>query len=364
MKIILSAAISLDGCLDDCSPERLKLSSPEDWAQVQALRGRCDAILVGAGTVRKDNPSLVIRDEAARRARLRAGMDEDILKVTVTSGGALDPDSDFFTQGASRKIVFAPFSADDAVLSRLDAEVVRAEKITAKVIVNELALRGVRTLMVEGGSAIHTMFLAEGMADELRLAVAPFFVGDRNAPRLMNDGRFAWNKDNRMTLDSVEMLGDTTVMHLRGGRSEFTDAEYLQAAIDESRRCVPVMTAYCVGVVIVTRDGSVFKGYTHETDPSNHAEEEAVLKAEVAGANLCGAVIYSSMEPCSTRKSKPRSCSQLIVEKGFAKVVYALAEPPHFVECHGRDLLRQAGVEVVEMPQLGRQVEEINKHIE
>lgn len=360
MKVILSAAVSLDGCLDDNSPQRLKLSSAEDWQAVLALRGRCDAILVGAETIRKDNPSLVIRDEAVRAERAARGQDVDIVKVTLTRSGNIDPHADFFTQGGGRKIVFAPLSADAEALARLDAEIIQAEEITARFIADTLAAQGCHTLMVEGGGGIHTMFLTEGVADELRLAIAPFFVGDPAAPKFVGGGRFPWDKDNRMKLASVEMLGDMTVMHLRAALS---DEDYLRMAIAESRKCTPVTTAYCVGAVIVTADGQLFKGYTHETDPKNHAEEEAVAKAKAAGADLRRAAMYSSMEPCSKRASKPRSCSRILIDEGFAKAVYALNEPPHFVECHGRDMLREAGLEVVHIPELGAEVAEINRHI-
>ncbi len=227
MKVILSAAVSLDGYLDDLSPERLKLSSGEDWAAVQKLRGQCDAILVGAGTVRRDNPSLVIRDQATRQERIAAGMEADIAKVVVSRSGCLDPESKFFTEGSGRKIVFmeTPDGTDAArrmgtavapVAPELAqaAEIIAAQHITARFICSELSAMGYGSLMVEGGSQILTMFLEEGVADEFRLAIAPFFVGKEGAPKLACPGIFPWGKDNRMAAEKVELLGDTTVIHL------------------------------------------------------------------------------------------------------------------------------------------------------
>lgn len=213
MKVILSAAISLDGYLDDLAPGRLRLSSDEDWAEVRKLRARCDAILVGGETVRHDNPSLVVREQELREERMAQGMDADITKVAVSGSGNLDPKCKFFTEGQGRKLVFtcAPVSPE---LERA-AEIVRLDRITAEAICAELASRGYRSLMVEGGASILTMFLSEGIADEFRLAIAPFFVGDEGAPRLVNPGRFAWNKDHRMEPAKVELLGDTTVIHLK-----------------------------------------------------------------------------------------------------------------------------------------------------
>lgn len=141
------------------------------------------------------------------------------------------------------------------------------------------------------------------------------------------------------------------------------DLKYLEIAVEESRKSAPVPGSYRVGAVIVTVSGQVFKGYTHETGEHNHAEEEAVAKAMQAGATLRGATIYSSMEPCSVRKSKPLSCAQLIISHGFARAVYALPEPPVFVECHGAATLTAAGVEVRCFEALAPEVRHINGHL-
>lgn len=214
MKIILSAAISLDGYLDDNTQQRLKLSSPEDWDDVKLLRTRCDAILVGAETVRRDNPSLVIGEVAHRAERVERGLKPDIVKVTVTRSGELDPAFDFFQKGEGEKIVITEATANPKNLEMLEpyATIVKQREVTALSIVDTLKGMGIKSLMVEGGSHILTMFLEEGVVDELRLAIAPIFVGDSGAPRLVNEGEFLWNKDNRMHLDRVEKMGDTAVL--------------------------------------------------------------------------------------------------------------------------------------------------------
>lgn len=82
MKVTVSTAVSADGYLDDRSPDRLILSTPEDWAEVHRLRAACDAILVGAETIRRDNPSLLVGDEVLRRERIDRGLSPDPVKVT------------------------------------------------------------------------------------------------------------------------------------------------------------------------------------------------------------------------------------------------------------------------------------------
>jgi len=64
--VVLSCAMSVDGYIDDASPERLHLSNDADFDRVDAERASCDAILVGANTIRRDNPRLLIRDPRRR----------------------------------------------------------------------------------------------------------------------------------------------------------------------------------------------------------------------------------------------------------------------------------------------------------
>ena len=128
-------------------------------------------------------------------------------------------------------------------------------------------------------------------------------------------------------------------------------------------RCTPSATAYCVGAVVQTLDGRIFTGYTHETSPTHHAEQEALKKALAADADLRGATIYASMEPCTTRKSEPESCTQLILKHGLAKVVFACYEPDCFVRCLGAETLRQHGVTVRVYTELADEVLRINRHL-
>src|SRR5215469_7114129 len=88
---VLSCAISVDGCLDDASGSRLILSGPEDLDEVDELRACADAILVGAGTIRADNPRLLVRSAGRVARREAAGRPPHPLRVTITASGSLDP---------------------------------------------------------------------------------------------------------------------------------------------------------------------------------------------------------------------------------------------------------------------------------
>lgn len=79
-------------------------------------------------------------------------------------------------------------------------------------ILDDLGQRGVSRLMVEGGERIHTQFLTQDLADEIHLAVAPFFVGQADAPRFVGYGSFPQNDTCRMILREVRQIGDVVLM--------------------------------------------------------------------------------------------------------------------------------------------------------
>lgn len=212
---VLSASMSIDGYLDAGPGERLLLSSPADLDRVDAVRASCDAILVGAATVRNDDPRLLVRSEARRRSRLARGLTASPTKVTVTSKADLDPRARFFAMGDSPKLVYcasAEVARADERLGRVATVIDAGEPVTARGVVEDLHERGVRRLMVEGGGRVHTQFLADDLADELQLVVAPFFVGDRRARRFVGDGAFPWCPGHRARLAEVKQLEDVALL--------------------------------------------------------------------------------------------------------------------------------------------------------
>jgi 5-amino-6-(5-phosphoribosylamino)uracil reductase len=215
---IVSCAVSLDGYLDDATPQRLMLSGPEDYDEVDALRARVDAILVGAGTVRADNPRLLVRDPARAAARTAAGRPEHPLRVTLTGHGDLDPAARFFA-GPGLPLVYARSAGAAAARRRLGerALVVGAgpELSVTSVLADLHTKRGVRLLLVEGGARVLRDVLAGGLADELRLAVAPFIVGDPAAPRFALPARYPYTPDAPMALLSLRQVGNVAVHHYR-----------------------------------------------------------------------------------------------------------------------------------------------------
>ncbi|MFI6574798.1 dCMP deaminase [Nocardiopsis sp. NPDC050513] len=142
------------------------------------------------------------------------------------------------------------------------------------------------------------------------------------------------------------------------------DAHWLRRAVDLSRNCPPSTTAFSVGAVVVAADGTVLgEGYSRRDSPHDHAEEVALRGVDAADPRLGGATLYTSLEPCSARASRPVPCAELVLGTPIPRVVLAWREPELFVDCDGAERLRQAGREVVERPDLAEGVRAANAHL-
>jgi riboflavin biosynthesis pyrimidine reductase/pyrimidine deaminase RibD-like protein len=419
--VLLSCAMSVDGRLDAPGRQRLVLSGAADLDRVDGERASSDAIMVGAGTIRRDDPRLLIRSPERRAARVAGGRPEHPIGVTLTASGELDPRARFFSgtvpdpgQGPRpARLVYCASPVADQVRRRVGgrAEVVDVGGLAGAggvadagnsggvegaggrpvlaTVLADLSRRGIRRLMVEGGAELSRQFLTGGLADELQLVIAPFFVGDPGAPRFAGPGRYPYGPAHPMALAEVREVG--TVVLLRylldgpaggagapgggapgealpghgapgsAGEATAADRGWLGEAIGLSRRCPPSATAFAVGAVVVAGDGSVLAtGYSREGGPHDHAEEVALAKLDPADPRLGGATLYSSLEPCRFRASRPRPCAELIIGAGLRRVVIAWWEPPVFAPGGGAALLTGAGITVVEIPDLAPQARAVN----
>jgi 5-amino-6-(5-phosphoribosylamino)uracil reductase len=211
---LLSCCVSIDGYIGSAA-SRLLLSNDADFDRVDAVRASCDAILVGAETVRVDNPRLLVRSHTRREERAARGQPASPIKVTVTRRAKLDAQAEFFRAGDAEKLVYCATPRVDVARERLGtvATVVDGgDRVKMGTLSSDLAARGVERLMVEGGGTMHTQFLTEDIVDELQLTVAPIFVGDSEAPRFVRDGAFPWNPGRRAELVDVRQLGDVVLL--------------------------------------------------------------------------------------------------------------------------------------------------------
>jgi 5-amino-6-(5-phosphoribosylamino)uracil reductase len=127
----------------------------------------------------------------------------------------MDPTATFFTAGDNDKIVYTTTSAWASVQAQLGSvsTVVDAgDPLDVHRMLADLAERKIERLMVEGGGVVHTLFLAAGVVDEFNIVYAPFFIGQADAPRMVNPGVFPQGPAERMTLAEVRQIGDVVLL--------------------------------------------------------------------------------------------------------------------------------------------------------
>jgi pyrimidine deaminase RibD-like protein len=139
------------------------------------------------------------------------------------------------------------------------------------------------------------------------------------------------------------------------------DQQLLRQAIALARRCPPSRAAFSVGALVADPGGAVIAtGFSRQELPHDHAEEVALRGLDRVPAS---ASLYSSLEPCGQRASRPVCCAQLIIAAGIRRVVFAWREPSTFVTARGASLLREAGIDIVELPELASEAAAVNAHL-
>ncbi len=348
--VLLSAAMSVDGCIDDTAPEPLLLSDAADLDRVDEVRAGVDAILVGATTVRRDNPRLLVRSAERRAARVAAGRPPDPLKVTLTASGRPRRRPRASSRPATaEKLVYAATGAVEQARAAVGAAATVVDAgapIDLPRLLADLRERGVERLMVEGGSAVHTMFLTAGLADELHLVVAPFFVGDARGTAVRRAGpvpagRRAPHAPRRGAPD--RRPGAPAV---RAGPADAD--EPVDEPVDDRRllaRAVALAAQLPAVGHRVLRRRARRRRHRRGARRGLVADARAARprrggRAPLVGPRLVGAgpgtTVYSSLEPCSARASRPRTCTELILAAGVQRVVFAWREPAVFVDGDGR----------------------------
>ncbi len=372
--VLLKFAVSLDGCLDDSSPQRLVLSNSRDFEAVDAERAAADAILVGANTIRRDNSRLRIRDTHLIDARVRCSLPPQPIRATWTRSGDLPADAAFFEGEDAPRLVFCSAAARSELARRL-AE--RAELLPlpdrepVAHVLAVLAQRGVRRLLVEGGAKTLAEFLRSELADELQVSIAPFLVGDANAIRWCPPGDYPHHAARRMRLDAVHRHDDLVALHYRidparpaNEPQAARDQRCTTIALRESLRCARVPSRFAVGCAIADQDGMLLAtGYTGCGGGTVHAEQAALDRAARDGLDLHSATLYSTLEPCARRASSPQCCVERILAAQVGRVVFVLAEPPTFQPGGGAALLAAGGVKVEQRAEFAGAVRLVNDHL-
>ena len=212
--VYVNMAMTVDGKITSSAREYPRFTSDHDHKHMDRLRAAADGIMLGAETVRADNPAWHVSSAAMREYRESLGKPAGLLRVLVTASGEIDRESRFFddSYGSGGRIIATVENAPADRLAPLEsmAEVWRIgrEQVDLPELLGRLAGRGVERLLVEGGAELNWALLCDDLVDELHVTIAPVLLGGRAAPTLLEGDGFPMKLRRRLSLEQVVREGD------------------------------------------------------------------------------------------------------------------------------------------------------------
>lgn len=201
-EIILKFAMTLDGFIDDSSSKRLILSNEEDKNAVQKIRDSVDAIIIGGNTVRKDNAKLLASNK-------------DLKRVVFSLSGKLNLDYKIFDHKKENLFLACSInkkeSLDKELFNKANMIFFNDKENAIEEVLYELHKLGVKKVLIEAGQTLGRMILEKKLFDQLRIATAPFFLGQINAVSAVKLIDSDEHLTNRLILEKSEILGNMVV---------------------------------------------------------------------------------------------------------------------------------------------------------
>jgi riboflavin-specific deaminase-like protein len=208
--VTMNVATGIDGKIAPVGPVHVSFGGAEDRALMDVLRAEADAVMIGAGTLRKEDPSLTVHDPNLRARRLASrGSPHPINIVVVSELPAAFSSMGFFREPETEKLIFTTGRTPKAVLGEAGriarVEVVAADDeghVDLAEAVMRLAALGVERLLLEGGGDLNFSMLRLGLIDEIRHTLCPFVFGGRTAPASFGGEGFTKETARRLELKS------------------------------------------------------------------------------------------------------------------------------------------------------------------
>jgi diaminohydroxyphosphoribosylaminopyrimidine deaminase/5-amino-6-(5-phosphoribosylamino)uracil reductase len=197
-RVVWKYAASLDGRIAARDGTSKWITSEESRTDVHRLRGACDAIMVGSGTQRLDNPHLTIRHIEVPHQPLR---------VVVDTNARTPADARVLDDAAPTLIAVA----EDAQADHFGNHAMRLPRsergLDLHALLEALEDRGVRSVFLEGGPILAGSFLAEGLIDRVVAYVAPVLIGGGGKTALEGPGAPSIGDASRFRLLDVDRIG-------------------------------------------------------------------------------------------------------------------------------------------------------------
>lgn len=209
--------MSADGKISTPKRTQTKISGSQDFARVDALRAESDAVLVGIGTIKTDDPSLRLKSEELTAMRVECGKPPHPKRVVVDSRAEMPLDSDMFEKGLGEVVVVVSSRAPESRVCQLKekATVIVAgdERVDLSLMLDKLYDIGVKQLMVEGGATILWSFMSQRLFDEIRIYIGALIIGGATSPTFADGAGFCEiDEFPRLKLEGVERIDDGVLL--------------------------------------------------------------------------------------------------------------------------------------------------------
>lgn len=192
--VILSAAMTIDGKIATISGDP-ELSDENDWREVHKLRSQVDAIMVGKGTILKDNPKLHIKyfkHKGYYRIIIDSNLSIPIDSNVIISQPELYPTIICTTENVSMEKINEYESKKVKILQSGNGKQVDLTKMLL-----DLSNMRINSILLEGGGNLNWSFIKHNLIDEMRLTIAPWIVGGKEAITLVEGVGFEKMKQGR-----------------------------------------------------------------------------------------------------------------------------------------------------------------------
>jgi diaminohydroxyphosphoribosylaminopyrimidine deaminase/5-amino-6-(5-phosphoribosylamino)uracil reductase len=215
--VVLKAAASLDGKIVAANGESKWITSPQARREAHLLRSRADGILVGIGTVLADDPELTSH-----------GAGRDPVRVILDSELRIPPKAKVLRPGGPLTVIATAVKspAKLARLKRANLSLVQVKRVNGGVDLRDLLSKlqriGIATLLVEGGSKVHTSFLDQDLVDEVRLFIAPKLIGGEKSKTIFEGAGRPLARALKLASGDVRRVGEDFLfsgrLHVHGHR--------------------------------------------------------------------------------------------------------------------------------------------------
>jgi 2,5-diamino-6-(ribosylamino)-4(3H)-pyrimidinone 5'-phosphate reductase len=216
--VVVNIAMSADGKISTRERRQVRISGEQDFTRVDRLKARCDAVMVGIGTVLADDPSLTVKSEECRHFRRKQGWDEHPVRIVVDSAARTPPDASILTKGDGKRVVAVSKRADLLKISELEKKatviVAGEDEVDLCTLINELGAMGIHRIMVEGGGTLIAGLIEEGLVHEIYTFIGNIIIGGKDAPTFTDGEGFVLESAfPRLNLLEARRLEEGILLH-------------------------------------------------------------------------------------------------------------------------------------------------------